>query len=265
MSDIREKIKGLLNIAKDDAASEHEVETALRLATRLMEKNQLSEEDLVGDPVAQRNSVRDEKKVKQSSSVGTKIWTWETILSSAVQQVVPGVGVFSCKSQEKTPSGLIVRDEKGEPKKVGQFVFFGSEEDVEIAIRVFSEVRLAVIALARLKYGSVFRGDGAAYAEGFCTGLYHKLKSEKAAELDSAKIAASNNQPNGLILIERRNDLIKAKIESSRNWLASPAGGSIRLTVESRSGSSGSSQARSAGVRDGSKYQVDGARRAKLC
>lgn len=266
MSDIREKIKGLLNIAKDDAASEAEIENALKIATKLMERHQLSESDLVEDPVEQGKRVVEAPKTKKGSKVGSKIFTWEITLAAVIRDyVVPGVGAFTMKSPSVTPSGIIQRDESGKPKMAGEIVFYGVEEDVEIANRVFTEIRLAIIALARIRYGSVFRGDGAAYAEGFCLGILEKLKEQQRAEKAQATIEAGQSQSTGLILIARRDELTRLKRQSSDRWLASPTGGGAKLTKgQARAGSAGSADARETGKSDGRGYQVDGSRRAKL-
>jgi hypothetical protein len=46
MADIKTKISKLLDIAADDSASESEIENALAIAARLMERHHLCEADL---------------------------------------------------------------------------------------------------------------------------------------------------------------------------------------------------------------------------
>lgn len=264
--DIKAKIRGLLNIAKDDAASENEVETALKIAQKMMERHHLSEDDLTEDPLAQMEQAANAPKTKEATELGSKIYTWEVILAETVaRHIVKGVGWYSQKTYQ-TPSGLIRRNEHGKPMQCGQIMFYGVAEDVEIARRIFDEIRTAIIALARLRYGSVFRGDGAAYAEGFATGLKKKSIAQDEQERDEAQKRLTTTSDNrGMILISRRTDLIRRKEDSAKKWLASPAGGSIRLATQSRGGSSGDDSARQQGMRDGAGYGVNAARSKKLC
>jgi hypothetical protein len=264
--DIKAKIRGLLNIAKDDAASENEIETALKIAQKMMERHHLSEYDLTEDPLAQMEQAANAPKTKEAAELGSKIYTWEVILAEAVaRHIVKGVGWYSQKTNQ-TPSGLIRRNEHGKPIQFGQIMFYGVAEDVEIARRIFTEIRTAIIALARLRYGSVFRGDGAAYAEGFATGLKKKSIQQDTDEREEAQKRLTTTSDNrGLILLSRRTDLIRRKEDSAKKWLASPAGGGIRLATQSRGGSSGDDSARQQGMKDGAGYGVSATRSKKLC
>ena len=161
--------------------------------------------------------------------------------------------------------GIICRDAAGKPIASSSIVFYGSEEDVALSIRLYNEVRTAVIALAHMKYGGAFRGDGCAYAEGFVDGLKKKEQDRRLAEEDEARRNITNgNGSTGMILIQRRNDLISKKETAAKNWLASPAGGGIKLSLASRSRSGASRDARGAGLADGRRYNANAARQKKL-
>lgn len=266
MADVKSQIKTLLNIAANDAASEAEIDNALAIAARMMARHHLSEEDLIDDPLKQQQDAINAPKTKQDVYNNTNVSTWEGMLAGTVVKIVGGVGYYHRQKHYKTtPAGIICRDQAGKAIKSGSIVFYGSEEDVALSIRLYNEVRTAVIALAHMKYGGAFRGDGCAYAEGFVDGLRKKEQDRRLAEEDEARRdIAGGNGSTGMILIQRRNDLISKKETAARNWLASPAGGGIKLSMSSRSGSGASRDARGEGRSDGSRYNASAARLKKL-
>jgi len=230
-----------------------------------MERHHLCEADLQTEPEDIMQKAREARQVVTVAWVGPKVATWERIVSGTVVEIVGGIGSFSSKAQRiLTPSGLPVRDDEGNPKVGTPISYYGAVEDCCLAVRLFDEIRAAVIALARLRYGNVYRGDGAAYAEGFAIGLYAaNTERVNAARAKAIAEVASDNR--GLILIERREELIVFKKDLADKWLASPAGGSIRLgKIGRRQGSNGSESARDRGERDGGQYSVDAARSKKI-
>jgi hypothetical protein len=267
MADVKQQIRKILSIANDDAASEQEVQNALAIAAKLMDRHHLSEEDLQTSPEDQEQDARTAPRTKQSvHGDNVKMPQWEKTLARTVAAIVGGVGYYCHASAPlTTPAGLPMRDGRGNQLKASTIVFYGIAEDVETATRLWNELRLAISALARLRYGSVARGDGAAYAEGFVAGVEEKRKERAAAELSEARHLTYTGTSTAMVLVERRNALIQQKHELAREWLASPAGGSIRLGKTSGGGSSGSSDARGQGRTDGSKYNASASRTKKLC
>ena len=65
---IKARLKGLLAIAKDDAASENEIQSALRIAARMMESHHLSEEDLQESEQDQFAEARNAERGRASDS-----------------------------------------------------------------------------------------------------------------------------------------------------------------------------------------------------
>ena len=57
MSSVKEKIRKLLNLAADRAASEHEIESCLAKAERLIQAYHLGESDLFDDSDEHRDSL----------------------------------------------------------------------------------------------------------------------------------------------------------------------------------------------------------------
>jgi hypothetical protein len=269
MADVKQQIRKLLNIADDDAASEQEIQNALAIAAKLMDRHHLSEEDLQESRHTQHQEAQDADRCKQSAhGDNVRMPQWEKSLAVVVTNIIGGVGLYChATAQLQTPSGLPMRDGRGNILKASTVVFYGIAEDVELAVQLWHELRLAISAMARLRYGSVARGDGAAYAEGFVSGLEQQHIARQFAEKQQAAIEDRQAGSRSVELICRRADLIKQKSEMARAWLLSPDGGSIKLRTQSGGGSSGSSDARGQGRTDGSKYNTAGAgsRMRKIC
>jgi hypothetical protein len=261
MADIKSKIMKLLDISKDDAASEEEVENALAIAQKLMQRHHLSEEDLAREPEDQYAEIESAEKCEGFSWVGSKMHRWESTLGHAVESIVGGVKHYHRSKQEKTtPSGLTVRTEKGNAVEACSLAFYGLAEDVAIACRIYDEVREAIIALARIRHGSVFRGDGAAYAEGFTYGLYCK-----AVEANKAPRITQSSDSRALTLVARRQDLITRKGDAAKQWLSNVRGIKLRTGRTRKGTRTGSTSAYVQGKSDGERYSVDASRRSKLC
>lgn len=254
---VKRKIIALLNISKDDSASQAELETALKHAQKLMEQHHLSEDDLAQgvDPF---EAAAKAKKDKVSSVVGKKTYAWECGLAFYVQDLVGGVKFYRSSSikLKKTPAGLIAKDPWKRPIEGKQFVFYGIAEDAEMASLIYDELRFAIIALSWAKHGSSFKGDGGKYSEGFVYGLGQQLKQRQ-------NLTFEQSEGGTRALILQRDQLIKHKAKTAEQWLSKECG--INLSKGSGySGASGSSSAFSDGRADGSRYDVSATRRKKL-
>ena len=268
MADVKDQIKKILNIANDDAASEAEVENALAIAARLMAKHHLSEDDLADDPLEQAADIQSADRAKaECYTANSRLAQWEVSLASTVAKIVGGIGYYKAHAKPRTTaSGLTVRDQRGHAVSGSPVVFYGIAEDVATAGRLWHELRQAIIALARLRYGSVFRGDGAAYAEGFVSGLENqRIRRAEEERTDAQRLIGNGGGTGALILVERRADLIRQKGQLATTWLASAAGGGIKLRTTSGGGSRGSGDARGQGRSDGGAYSVNGTRSRKIC
>lgn len=109
IENIKEKLKKLLSISKDDSASENEIESSLRIAARLMQSYHLSEEDLFESEEDQVSKIEKSSFKSIKTYVGGKKFKWETILLSYVARLVGGVVIYTGHRElKKTPSGLLV-------------------------------------------------------------------------------------------------------------------------------------------------------------
>ena len=87
----KDTIRKLLDLAADDAAAENEIENAIRFARKLMDKHNLSEDDL---PQADERIIDMEKEAcaELFSQTGYAQWAdWHKELSCVVCRIVPGV------------------------------------------------------------------------------------------------------------------------------------------------------------------------------
>ena len=110
--------------------------------------------------------------------------------------------------------------------------------------------------MARARFGQVYKGDGGAYCEGFADGLSDRLKESRRVEMATAKSTA-------LVLVARRDDLIRYKQKRAKTWLSTECG--IKLRSRHSAGASGSASAFSAGQADGRSTDTAKAARRKIC
>jgi hypothetical protein len=260
-TEIKDRIRKLLNVAQNDAATEGEIDNALRFAKQLMDKHHLDEADLVEEPADQWQQIAAARRDRVWASVGKKFYAWENHLACFAADFVGGVGVYrdAEKKIARTPRGVVILNDEEEPYKSVRFCFYGIAEDAVTAAELFHELRLTIRAMARLRWGTCYTKDGGAYAQGFVHGLFSKMKRANQDQ----KLLAQRQGGNQLILIARRTDLIERKMSTAAEWLRETTGIKLRKGQGS-SGASGSADAWREGREDGKRTDVRAARRAKL-
>lgn len=262
-SEIKDRIRKLLNVAKDDAATEGEIDNALRFAQAMMERHHLDEFDLAEEPEDQWKAVEAAVKDRVFVSIGKAFHAWENHLAVFCSEFVGGVGVYrDCDKSKlaRNHRGIAMLNEQEEPYKAVRFCFYGIAEDAMMAAELFHELWLTIRSMSRLRWGTIYTKDGGYYAQGFVSGLHGKLKINQA---EQKKIVQSSNDSRALILIARRTDLVERKKKAATEWLETTG---IKLKKGSgTSGANGSHQAWQEGFDDGHRTDVDAARRPKLC
>jgi len=172
---VKDRVRKLLNLAENDAASEGEIQNAMRAAQAYMDEYHIEREDLREDdakPVEMREG--------QAYGGSANVARWEGWLSLAVSNVVGTVGVYSGKSTRR--NGFNV-------KTCGTFTFYGPAEDVRIACELFEEMVGVISTMAAGLYSGVYRGEGRSYCEGFSLELHRrtvqqgKQRSEKCTAI----------------------------------------------------------------------------------
>lgn len=256
---IVEKVKKLLAIAQNDSSNDEEIDNAMRFAKKLMDNHHLTEDDLAHEPADDYQKASLAEKGIFKCFLGKKIFAWESYLASFVGKFVGAACYIDNTIQVvRKPNGFGVIDPVTElPKKGKAIVWYGVAEDCLIARDIYNELRALIATMAVGKWGNCYRGDGAAYAEGFVTGLNIRLQKAKIEEKTRVESTAL------ILLSHRRDALVKHKIDLAKNWLAKEKGIS-KLRKRQVQGSKGSHDARSEGRVDGQNTDVSVVKAKKL-
>jgi hypothetical protein len=257
VDNVKARIRKLLNLAENDAATEGEVANAVAFAQRLMAEHHLSEHEVRQDCQPNAHAVMaDLEKLAMLQMAaygqGEKLASWERTLGSFVAKLIGSVGVYlNGTVRVRTAAGTLLYDSKGQPVERGSVKFYGEAEEVRLACQLYTDLGLTIAAMARLQFGGVFRGEGRSYADGFVAGLYTKLSTAE-------KLAAGDNKALAL----RCTAIVQAKKQHAAAWLK---GQGVKLGSASRSG--GREHHRGAyeqGKQDGAAQGVSVTRRGKL-
>jgi hypothetical protein len=240
---VKDKIRKLMNVAKNDAASEGEIENAIRAAQALLMKHQLSEDE-IGE-AGRRHKMQQDKAFTR----GRHVSTWECGLASFVRDFVGAVSVYK---ESNIPYKIFCEEGRSIQLK-GAFTFYGPEEDVALAIELFSDLQLLIATMARRKYQGLFKGKGRMYAEGFTGGLNSQLQRSRAQlKRDKSSTAL-------VVQSEKRNQVIRRE---ATEWLNREQG--VSLTTSSRRGNYNSATIYQDGFQDGKNTEVSKDRQKKL-
>lgn len=250
------KVRKLLHLAGNHAATEGEIQAAMLQAQRLMEKYHLSEEDLAHEPDEDYAAVDQAPYADYRSFCGRRFAHWEKRLASFVADFIGCRHYIDDELNPVRVHGILQLDEHDRPRSAKSVVFYGVADDAALATHTFGELRLAIATMARIEFGQVHRGDGATY----CLGFVHGLELQAQAAQERARIGASST---ALTLRHRTAALIAYKQERSEQWLARERGISLR-TVTSRTRVTGSDVAWERGITDGRATDVSRARQRKL-
>lgn len=182
---ILQKIKKLLNLAKDSAASEGEVSNAMRMAQELMTKHRLSlaEAESV-DLNNQSKSSRYATEAKFNLNKRT-FYRWEKRLVSIVARLMSVEALLSFTGP----------------------IFIGVESDAHIAVEMYAYLRESALKL-RKEYSKANPGEreqvgGALWDESYMAGLCNRL-SERVTELkkEETKTQEKHTSLNALAVVD---------------------------------------------------------------
>jgi hypothetical protein len=229
---IRKTIRDLLNLSENDAAFEQEAENALRFARKLMMRHHIDQSDLEAE------RTQDEVDAAADVEYGSKhcysetsgIAEWERFLNRCISRLIGTVNwYYSTGHWKQTRHGAHIYLDNGKRKRAAKITFYGPTSDVIDALELVDEWRQIIIAMARLKFGTVFRGTGRSYCEGFVYGLEKKLDNINQEEKREAKLSAPD-QSNAL-MIRNSSAIMQAKKEKGKDWLKNVA----RIELKKRS------------------------------
>ena len=215
---VKSNIRAMLNLANDSAAAQGEIDNALRFVKKLMEEHQLSEDDIGDDNTIDIedkliNLERAEMGTSEMYFNGGKLSDWETSAASFVCELVGGVKYYWTGRQPYLVDGVRqFKKRNGRLIQRRKIVFYGIAEDTNIAQQVYAELTTTIAAMAKIKWGGVFRGAGRSYCEGFVSGLWRKHYEDKNRQLKLANQGSSSDgKSRALVLVEGRNELIAKK------------------------------------------------------
>lgn len=154
---VLERIRKMLALANDGAASVGEIENAVKMARELMTKYGVEEGDL--------NTHDPSSKISEEIAAKRCGWSgWEQRLVSAVEQICDVRGFFRKYSRHRT-----------------DICFLGFPADVAVACELFPALLVSIKACARM---TITEGTGwhfrhRSFAEGFVKGLFEQATRMK--------------------------------------------------------------------------------------
>lgn len=230
---ITSKLAKLIRLSEDNNASDGEIENALNMAQQIMAKHNLTRDDIDTEN-------DDFSKIRMNRAFVTCLnnnaSTWESLLARFCSDFVKNCGYYK-------NSGFYGINKTS---KRTVFFFYGSENEVEVAIDLFNELQQAISTMAVTRYNTFYRGDGGAYAEGFVNGL-REANERARIELEE------DEQTSALILMSDKTSL--AIVNEAKNWLSKEHNVRLYRGPGTR-GASGSGNARSLGRKDGKNYNI---------
>lgn len=260
MSDIIRKIKGALRIAEDDSASDGEIQAAMNAVHKMMDKHHLTEADLAHEPANDYQVVNEAAYGRFRVTVGRKIFGWEGGLAYFVSKFVGVPSYIDHSIDYARENGIIKRDSKGEAYIGKSIVFYGLAEDAKIARELYAELRQIISTLAVAKYDTVYTGDGGVYSEGFVSGLTSQMNQENETKRIEAQASSTST---AMVLVERRDDLMKYKWDAAEKYLKEEIGVKTRKGRNAR-GARGDHNAYHNGRTDGKNMEVSKSRSKKI-
>jgi hypothetical protein len=244
---IKDRVRKLLAVSVDDAATQGEIDNAIRFAKIIMAKHQLSEDEIPTDDPSAVKTVEFARTYAQS--VGVHLTDWEMDLARFISAFVGTVSWYrnGGHATRKNSLGLAVFDKKGDPQRCRTVVFYGPQEDVELAQELQTDLSITIASMARARYGGPHRGSGREYAEGFVEGL-------REANTRARKEIQSNDEGRALVVqSDKRNSLVRV---DGRKWLKDVVGIRFGGSIPGSSSYVRDPNARNTGVADGRKTTV---------
>lgn len=237
---VKDRIRKLLNVAENDAASQGEIDNAVRAARNMMHAYNLQEDDC-----KLKDEVPDRKGTSTGSTNGAKVTLWQVRLSQVVCDLVGGV---ACYQNNGGKSRVVA----GRYKTFGCFTFYGREDLAILAAQTYEELCSTIATMGKLKFGGWARTEGAVYCEGFVQGLRDQIK-------EADRLAQQTET--GTALVVKSTALIEQQRKDARQWLATEKG--IKLVKGSRrTGGSGSTSTFDQGRKDGRATDLNSAKAA---
>ena len=264
---IKKTISDLLNLADNDAAFDQEADNALRFARKLMMRHGIEQCDLEEkrDAHSVEAAADVEYGLKHCYSEANSLSQWEQTLLTTICHLIGTLRwYYDSKRVKKTRAGTVAFDDDGKQQRGARITFYGPAEDGETALDLFDEWRQVVIAMARLKYGGVFRGEGRSYCEGFVRELWQKVRKIGDEEYKASRSldGPAAERSNALMVINS-TAIQLAKKAKGKEWLEKEKGVKLRAG-SGRTFGKHHGNAYAEGKTDGKKANLSHARRKRL-
>lgn len=242
MNDERERLRKLIALAEGEGASRGEIDNALRMAARLMDKHHLSRAD-IDDLNARESEAADTMPTMgEARGVGTslKLASWEAILYNAVCALIGTVSAHKAGPEVIRHNGVARTDGRGNARRGMALNFYGPLDDAREAAELYQQWAHLIAAMGVRRWGGCYRGDGAQYCLGFASALRAGAQAAAAARrtlpakplllLTNGSTSGRAPAPATALTVQSRHDLIK---EAADDWFAKehgwkPSGGSSR-------------------------------------
>ena len=183
---IKEVILKLMAVAGDGSgASEGEIDNALRLAAKLQDEHHLTADDIKGttpDDVIQPLRVR-------AKFTTQRVTGWEIYLGNAILDLIGTVIWVKGEPQPLRVNG-VAKVIRGHVPIIQTVDFCGPVQDAREAADLFEEWARLIAAMAVIRWGGAYRGNGAQYATGFAKAL-----RDKAAVINAERIGVQARAP----------------------------------------------------------------------
>lgn len=235
LTNIKNKLIKLINLSENSAASQGEIDNALNAAAQIMARHNLTREDIDLTSNEPTKNVRMSRGMVQCLNRNST--TWEAMLARFCTEFVSSISYY--KSQGYY--GL------NKSNKICCYFFYGSQNEVEIAVELFKELQSAISIMAVTRFDNFYSKQGGAYCEGFVSGL------EQSNHLEKLKLRG-DSQTNALMI--RSNETSLLIIDKAKDWLSDTHKIKLRTGQGTRGSSDRTGEARSLGRKDGSNYSV---------
>lgn len=238
---VKDTIRHLLNLSKNNAATEGEVSNAIRFASQLMAKHHIEESELA-EPAVMQEMVQ-----VGAWGNGRRLSSWESMLGAFVRDFVGSVVAVLNKNviPKKNEFGLASFNDKGEVVYGQTMQFFGIPEEVQLAKALYEDLALTIATMARLKYGTCLRREGKEYADGFVIGLQTKLKEAKKEQLQLTQKSTA--------LVVQKFEVVQQKFKEKNGWVPKDKYRKVK-----------GSSILTDGINDGKRMEVNANRTAKI-
>jgi hypothetical protein len=235
LTNIKNKLVKLINLSENSAASQGEIDNALNAAAQIMARHNLTREDIDLTNQDPAKNVRMSRAMVQCLNRNST--TWEAMLARFCTEFVSSIGYYKSQGYH----GL------NKANKICCYFFYGSKDEVEIAVELFRELQSAISIMAVTRYDNFYSKQGGAYCEGFVSGL------EQSNHLEKLKLRG-DSQTNALMI--RSNETSLLIIDKAKDWLADCHRVKLKTGQGTRGASDRTGDARTQGKLDGSNYSV---------